>query len=140
MRDDDELEFFFRAYGAAAFGPTPELVASFYAESFIAAGPRGSAVFKNDEQFIAWLGEMRQFNERSGMTAMTVVSVNERRLLSERHQLVTVEWGARFEKTGNRLNTFRISYLLERSNDSWKILAYISEKDQEQEMRALGLL
>jgi actin-related protein len=133
-------ETFFRGYGAAALGTAPERIASFYAESFIAGGPRGSAVFRNDEQFIDWLKQLHQLNKSSGMTAMTVVSITDSKSLSSRHQLVSVEWGARFEKTGERLITFEISYLLERSGDDWKIIAYISEKDQEEEMQALGLL
>jgi hypothetical protein len=137
---DHAWETFFRNYGADALGAAPERIAAFYSESFIAAGPRGSAVFRNDEQFIDWLMQLHQFNESIGMTAMMVVSINDSKSLSGRHQLVTVEWGARFEKTGERLITFQISYLLERSGEAWKILAYISEKDQEEEMQALGLL
>jgi hypothetical protein len=30
--------------------------------------------------------------------------------------------------------------LIERSGASWRVLGYISERDQEEEMRALGLL
>jgi hypothetical protein len=35
---------------------------------------------------------------------------------------------------------FRITYLLEKASDGYKILSYISEADQEAEMRKLGLL
>src|SRR5688572_4439157 len=89
---DHAWETFFRDYGAAALGAAPERIAALYAESFIAAGPRGSAVYRNDEQFINWLRQLHQFNESSGMTAMTVVSINDSKSLSGRHQLVTVEW------------------------------------------------
>jgi hypothetical protein len=139
-RADDTLLDLFRDYAAASRGHEPERVAGFYAESFIAAGPRGSAVFKNDDQFHEWLRQVEQFNQSTGMTSMTVVSVQEPLSLSEKHVLVTVDWGARFVKTGDRLITFQIAYLLERSSAGWKILAYVSQKDQEEEMRGLGLI
>jgi hypothetical protein len=53
---------------------------------------------------------------------------------------VHVEWGARFLQTGDRLIKFRIAYLVEAGPDGPRILAYISEKDQEEEMRSEGLL
>ncbi|HEX3245604.1 MAG TPA: hypothetical protein VHX16_09365 [Chloroflexota bacterium] len=137
---DRDWETFFRDYGAAALEPAPERIAALYAESFIVAGPRGSAVYTNDGQFLDWLRQVHEFNESSGMTAMMVVSIKDSTSLSGLHQLVRVEWGTRFKKTGERLITFQISYLLERLSGGWKILAYVSEKDQEEEMRALGVL
>ena len=35
---------------------------------------------------------------------------------------------------------FDIAYLLERAGESWRVLGCVSERDQEDEMRALGLL
>ncbi len=130
---------FFDDYAEAALGPEPERVATCYAPSFIVAGPEGSATFANDERFIEWLRNLRAFNQSSGMESMEVVGVAEQEL-SPAHTLATVEWGARFTKTGDTLVTFEIAYLLERADDTWVILAYISRTDQEDEMRRLGLL
>ena len=47
---------------------------------------------------------------------------------------------ARFEKTGDRAIEFEIAYLTERVGESWRVLGYVSARDQEEEMRALGLL
>jgi len=139
-QNDQVWETFFDSYGAASLDAKPERIASFFGESFIAGGPRGSAVFRSDERFLDWLTQLHQFNLNIGMTAMTPVSIKDSRSLSSRHELVTVEWGARFEKTGERTITFQIAYLLEAAGEDWNIIAYISEKDQEEEMRALGLL
>ena len=136
---DAALAALFRAYGAAALGTDPGGIAAFSADSVLAAGPTGSAVFQNDEHFVAWLRQVRRFNQDTGMTAMQVMSLGEPLSLSERHRLVSVEWGARFARTGDRVIRFRIAYLVERVGDSRKTLAYVSGKDQEQEMRALGL-
>jgi hypothetical protein len=54
--------------------------------------------------------------------------------------LATVTWGAQFEKTGDRILEFEISYLLEKSGEEWRILAYISRSDQAAEMAKERLL
>jgi hypothetical protein len=51
-----------------------------------------------------------------------------------------VRWSARFEKTGTRAVEFEIAYLVELAGESWRVLGYVSARDQEEEMRALGLL
>lgn len=48
--------------------------------------------------------------------------------------------GAQFEKTGNRVIEFEISYLLEKVEDEWRILSYTSRSDQITEMAKEGLL
>ncbi len=63
-----------------------------------------------------------------------------RDLLSPLHILAQVRWSARFEKTGDRAIEFEIAYLIERAGESWRVLGYISARDQEEEMRMLGLL
>jgi hypothetical protein len=134
-----EIERLFREYAEAALGTAAERTAAFYAPGFIAAGPTGSAVFANDERFLDWIGGVYDFNRQTSMEAMEVIAVSER-LLSERHTIATVTWGARFRKTGSTLARFEITYLLERAAEGWKILAYVSHTDQEEEMRRLGLL
>lgn len=136
---DAALERFFREYAAASVNSPAARVPGFYAESFIAAGPKGSAIFRNDESFVQWLGEMHEFNRRTGMVSMEAVSVEAPVLLSSRHLLVRVEWGARFTKTGDRLIAFGIAYLLENLDGKLRILAFVSEKDQEEEMREARL-
>ncbi|HTA44231.1 MAG TPA: hypothetical protein VK789_17400 [Bryobacteraceae bacterium] len=134
------FEEFFRDYAATSRDPSAERIAAFYAPSFIAGGPRGSAVFNNDAAFLDWLRNLHEFNERSGLVSVEVVSVAAPVRLSPRHALVSVEWGTRFRKTGDQLITFRIGYLMEGSGDAWKILAYISEEDQSEVMREFDLV
>jgi hypothetical protein len=55
-----------------------------------------------------------EFNRRQGMRALTPVTVRNM-TLSPLHTLVTVMWGARFEKTGDRVIKFETSYLLEKA-------------------------
>ncbi len=97
---EPELESFFRDYGSTSLSDPAKLVAR-YAECFIVGGPRGSAVFTNDATFVDWLQDLQQFNQRVGMTSMTVVRITDTRPLSDRHVLPTVEWGATFTNRGS---------------------------------------
>lgn len=74
------------------------------------------------------------------MRSLAVVAIQEV-TLSPLHALAAVTWGAQFEKTGARTIEFEISYLLEKAgDDDWRILAYISQRDQNEEMKKEGLL
>jgi len=144
LRGDDMDErptprAFFDRYAELSLGTTPERLAPLYAPTFIVAGPEGSQAFANDGTFLDWLRQVRDFNQQHGMRSLEVRDIREVSL-SPAHTLATVTWGARFQKTGDRLVEFAIAYLLERANDDWKILAYVSERDQTEEMQRLGLL
>jgi hypothetical protein len=134
-----ELGAFFEQYAKASQAQNPQALAAMYAASFIVGGPEGSMSFTNDARFIEWLKQVYDFNQKHGMRALEIVSVDPI-ALSPAHTLAIVRWGARFERTGDRLVEFQISYLLEHTTEKMKILSYISQADQQAEMRALGLL
>jgi hypothetical protein len=133
------LRQFFNRYAELSQKSDPVKLADMYAPSFIAAGPKGSSAFANDPKFLEWLAQTYAFNQKHGMQSLAVVAIHEA-TLSPSHALATVTWGARFEKTGDRIIEFDISYLVEKAGKSWKILAYVSRADQEDEMKKLGLL
>jgi len=132
------LADFFADYAARSLGDQPESLAPLYADTFIVAGPEGSHAFPNDEQFIAWLRQVAEFNRDHGMRTMRPVAIRED-ALSPLHTLATVTWGAQFERTGDAVIEFEIAYLLERRADTWLILAYVSRADQAAAMARLGL-
>ena len=133
------VEQFFMRYATLSMGDDHRAMAELYAPSFFVAGPKGSAVFANDTRFLDWLAQVRAFNRQHGMHAVSPAAVRET-VLSPLHVLAHVRWSARFEKTGDRAVEFEIAYLIERAGESWRVLGYVSERDQEDEMRALGLL
>ncbi|MGE0360043.1 MAG: hypothetical protein AB7H93_04200 [Vicinamibacterales bacterium] len=133
------VEQFFTHYGSLSMGDDDHALAALYAPSFFVAGPSGSATFANDARFLGWLAQVRAFNQQHGLRHMSPVAVQETSL-SPLHVLAHVRWSARFEKTGDRAIEFEIAYLLERAEESWRVLGYVSARDQEEEMRALGLL
>jgi hypothetical protein len=134
-----DLRVFFERYAQASQKEGPEALAAMYAETFIVGGPQGSMSFANDARFLVWLKQVHDFNLEHGMLSLEVVLVRGT-VLSPLHTMATVKWGARFRKTGNQRTEFQISYLLEKAAESWKILSYISQADQEEEMKRLGLI
>ena len=133
------LNRFFSRYAELSLGPRPEELASAYAPTFIVGGPSGSQAFANDGRFVEWLRQVAAFNRQHGMRSLTAMSIRDESL-SPIHTLATVTWGARFEKTGDRTIDFDISYLLERADDEWRILSYITQSDQDAAMKQEGLL
>lgn len=133
------VEPFFAQYATLSMGEDERALAAVYAPSFFVGGPKGTMTFANDAQFLDWLVRVRAFNRQHGMLAVSPAAVRET-ILSPIHVLAEVRWEARFEKTGAQAIEFDIAYLLERVEDSWRVLGYISARDQEEEMRALGLL
>lgn len=133
------LDQFFNRYAELSMGSTPEALAGLYAPTFIVGGPEGSRAFANDAHFVDWLRQVAAFNRQHGLCALRVVSIGET-TLSPLHVFATVVWGAQFEKTGDRLIEFEITYLLEQARDEWRILSYVSRSDQNAEMTKAGLL
>ena len=133
------LNGFFSRYAELSVGPQPEELAGVYAPTFIVGGPSGSQAFANDVRFVEWLRQGADFNRQHGMRTLAPMTIRDA-TLSPIHTLATVTWGARFEKTGDRLIDFEISYLLEQTDDEWRILSYISRTDQNAAMEKEGLL
>jgi len=133
------LNQFFNQYAELSTRPHTEELATLYAPTFFVGGPEGSHAFTNDARFIEWVRQVADFNRHHGMRDLEVVSMRDA-ALSPLHTLATVTWGTRFEKTGDRLIEFEISYLLERAEDGWRILSYIARTDQNAEMAQAGLL
>jgi hypothetical protein len=133
------LRTFFTRYAILARESAAEGLAAMYAPTFIIAGPRGSQAFANDSRFRQWIQQVGDFNHQHGMRTLTVRKIDELSL-SPRHVLATVRWGSQFDKLGDRVIEFDIAYLLEGTGDEWKILSYVSQQDQEEQMKQLGLM
>jgi hypothetical protein len=132
-----DLKPFFDAYARASRDADPKMLAALYAPTFIVAGPKGSHAFANDETFLEWIKGLQAFNKQVGMTSLSARAIG-RVTLSPAHVLATVTWSCRFARTGDRPIEFRIAYLLE-IGDAPKVLAYVSEADQEEEMKRQGV-
>ena len=133
------LRSFFDQYAQATNKMKPSTVAGFYADNFIVAGPKGNMAYRNDEKFLQWLEELKDFNQKTGMGSMRIVNYGES-AVSPHYLMATVEWGVTFEKTGDELITFDITYFVDVTGKMPRIIMYISHEDQEDAMKERGLL
>jgi hypothetical protein len=136
---EEQLRKYFSRYASLALGPEPTKLAELYDTSFLAAGPKGGAAFKNDDKFLTWLRALHSFNVRTGLTSMTPGDLSEIPV-GAGYSVVNVTWAATFHRTGAVPIRFTISYLLREAESQLKVAAYISHEDQETAMRAHGLL
>ena len=81
------------------------------------------------------------YKQPVGTAYLLVATVSvQRNPIGDTYSFVTVEWGAKFEKTGGQLIHFKISYLLQFTQDEPKILAYVDHEDQQKVMKEFGLV
>ena len=89
---ENSLAAFFDSYARANDQNDSTVIADFYAENFIAGGPNGNSVFKNDKKFIKWLQQLQEFNKETWMEQMHIVDYKEKPI-SEDYIMANIKWG-----------------------------------------------
>lgn len=112
-------------------------MAGLYAEQFVAAGPKG-VISQGRDQFLNNADKAAEFYRSVGQEAATLISAKET-WFGEFYVMVTVHWGARF-KALPELVEFDVSYLVQLTDETPKIILFISHEDEEEAMKSLGLL
>jgi hypothetical protein len=92
MSADSALELFFRDDAVASVESPAARLPMFYAGSFIASGPRGSAVFKNDEKFVERFGQVHELNGGQPWSPWRSSLFEKPLSLSSRHLLLNAHW------------------------------------------------
>jgi hypothetical protein len=138
IKNNPAIKNFFEKYSSVSLQTNLENHADLYANEFIAAGPSGSAAFKNDGKLLDWLKQVHDFNKKIGMESVQVMSVQSSPI-GITYSFATVEWGAKFKKTGEEVIHFETSYLLQFVENEPKMLAYIDHEDQHQVMKKRGI-
>lgn len=133
------IEKFFEDYAMASMGNDAGKLASFYAANFMTATKDRSAAFSNDEKFISWLNGVFKFNKESGLQSMKLKEVAPQPI-GKYFLNVTVIWQAVFAAKPEEPVDFAIHYILNRVEDDYRIVLYISEEDQEELMKKKGLI
>ncbi|KPQ43947.1 MAG: hypothetical protein MPEBLZ_01478 [Candidatus Methanoperedens nitroreducens] len=110
----------------------------FFAEHFISAGPKGSIALERDE-FAKMAGKAAEFYRSVGQTSAKILSMEETEISNE-YSMVKVHWGVTFEKTGNKLIEFDVTYFIQKTGPEPKIIMFIAHQDEERAMKELGLL
>ena len=134
----DAVKKLFEEYEKAFNALEVEKQVPLFAEHFISAGPRGSIALGRDE-FARMASKAAEFYRSVGQTSAKILSMNETAISSE-YSMVKVRWGATFEKTGNKMIEFDITYFIQKTGPEPKIIMFIAHQDEEKAMKELGLL
>ena len=112
--------------------------AEFFADSFISAGPNGT-ITNSKAEFLKEAHKAADFYRSVGQKSARIISVDESPI-SELYSMVKVHWGVTFQKTGDKLIEFDVSYLVQKTGTEPKIILFIAHQDEQKAMKELGLL
>ncbi len=134
----DAVRKLFAEYEKAFNALDVEKQVPLFAEHFISAGPRGSIAQGRDE-FARMASKAADFYRSIGQTSAKILSMEET-AISREYSMVKVHWGVTFEKTGNKLIEFDVTYFIQRTGPEPKIIMFVAHQDEESAMKELGLL
>ena len=83
-------------------------------------------------------GQEAEFYKTIGQTSARILSADETPISNE-YSMVKVHWGVTFNKLGDKLVEFDVSYLVQKTGTEPKILMFIAHQDEEKAMKELGL-
>ena len=133
----DAVKKLFVEYEKALNALEVEKQVPFFAEHFISAGPGGSIALGRDE-FARMASKAAEFYRSIGQTSAKILSMDET-AISREYSMVKVYWGATFEKTGNKLIEFEVTYFIQKTGPEPRIIMFIAHQDEEKAMKELGL-
>ena len=134
----DAIKKLFEEYEKAFNALEVEKQVPLFAEHFISAGPQGSIALGRDE-FARMASKAAQFYRSVGQTSAKILRIDESAISNE-YSMVKVRWGATFEKTGNKMSEFDVTYFIQKTGHEPKIIMFIAHQDEESAMKELGLL
>ncbi len=134
----DAVKKLFEEYEKAFNTLDVEKQVPLFSEHFISAGPRGSIAQGRDE-FARMASKAAEFYRSIGQTSAKILSMDETAISNE-YSMVKVHWGVTFEKTGNRLMEFDVTYFIKKTGSEPRIIMFIAHQDEESAMKELGLL
>lgn len=133
------LQEFFTRYAELSLTDAAALAGFYDHNCFIAAGPRGFEVHKNDSTFVEWLKQVQNFNRETGMESMKLLDITSE-TISKQYLKAKVTWAASFRQEGADNIVFSVHYILHMTEQQPLITMFISEENQEEVMKDKGLL
>ena len=134
----EDMDKLFKDYEAGFNKLDLKKISGFYADTFISAGPKGLAV-QNKKEFEEWAGQAIDFYRSVGLNSAKIVSKRTMPICND-YSMVVIRWGVTFEKTGNRLIEFDVSYIVYEDISPPQIILFISHEDEKEAMKKLGLM
>lgn len=129
---DAQVKKLFDEYEKAFSALEVEKQVPLFAEHFISAGPRGSIAQGRDE-FARLAEQAGEFYKKAGQTGAKILSLAET-AISDHYSMVKVHWGATFQKTGDKLVEFDVTYFIQKTGDEPKIIMFIAHQDEQKAM------
>jgi hypothetical protein len=131
------VRLFFDEYGAAF--KDPKKIASCYGDCAIAADPNFVECLKGEKEILTTMKEISAYQEKTGLRSMTPTSL-EIGEIAPPFYMTKINWGALFEKTGNKLITFDVTYLIREYEEGFQIITSVSHEEEHKVREELGLL
>ena len=114
-----------------------EKSAQFFADSFISAGPKGT-IANSKAELLKSASKASEFYRSVGQKTAKILTLDEAEI-TEMYSMVKVHWGVTFEKTGDKLIEFDVSYIIQKTGEEPKIILFIAHQDEQKTMEELGL-
>ena len=134
---DKRVEKLFADYGKSFSALDLHHAANLYADNFIAAGPKG-VISQTRKEFDANAEKAAEYYRKVGQKSAEILSTTET-WFGDKYVMVTVHWGAHFEKL-DKPYEFDVSYLVQLTGDTPKIILFISHEDEDEAMKEVARL
>lgn len=132
---DKRIEELFRDYGKSFSALDLHKTAKLYADQFIAAGPKG-VISQTRDEFDKNAEEAAGYYRKIGQKRAEALSMKEV-WFGEHYAMVTIHWGVHFEKL-DRPYEFDVSYLVQLTDETPRIILFISHEDEEEAMKEVA--
>ena len=133
----DQLDILFKEYETAFDKLDVKTISGYCADSFIYAGPKGS-IAQNRKDYEKKAEQTNKYYKSVGRNSARIISKRVMPICND-YSMVVVRWGITFDKTGNRLIEFDMSYIIQETGNDPRIILLISHEDEEAAMKKLGL-
>lgn len=135
--DHKKLEKLLNDYAHAFDKLDLAAIAEHYADTFISAGPKGT-IARDKKDFLGWAKQASDMYKSVGQNSAKILS-KKIIPISDQYAMVTVHWGVTFEKTGDEVTEFDVSYIVQQIGNETKVILFITHQDEEEAMKKLGL-
>jgi ketosteroid isomerase-like protein len=135
--DRQKIEELFAEYENAFNKLDLKTIAQHYPDTFISAGPKGT-IAQNKKEFESKAEQAADMYRSIGQNSAKILS-KKITPISNEYCMVTVHWGVTFEKTGDEVVEFDVSYIVQQLNDELSIILFITHQDEAEAMKKLGL-
>lgn len=135
MLTKEQIDTFFADFEKHFSALDVQAQANAYADTFISAGPKGT-IAQGKQDLINKAQQAADFYKSVGQTGAKLISKQEQPITNE-YTMVTVHWGVTFEKTGNQLHEFDVTYIIQETEAQPKIILFITHQDEQETMKKL---